>query len=662
MTTDGLDSFLEKFQAPVESEGSFSVSVANARHKLQKFQLQNPRRYCIELVAVAVLGRATYFSVSTTKREVRFSFDGQPFSAQELQDIEAHAHLGAGCRRLQRLAVALGALCSLAPSRVELRCESQHGAIIWTRSGRKPKVEINQEPGKFASAQVSLRVVQKSSLLSGSQALGESEIDRLLACCCHAPLHLAVNKRPIIVPTQAYHLCLKLTRPDVHLATPWARRVSDASSADFSRVPFSALLLVAHPNEAGFGLRVVLEGVGFDRDPSHLGNRFLHALVTAPRLKTDLSHANIVVNSDYLELMEHLQERGQALILEYTRQCGHRSLPPYWAQAVSETRAYYHAKGERGIVEELTRWLQEENELVEKRKQAERERLEEMIAKGKRREQEAKLRMQIKYPSREDLRLVASLQQRGRQREALQLQKRFAQYLAQDLSETFDRREAEELARRSLQSLQKHKLLPAFQSVLKPYTAISVNLPLYQKALLRHQPEKAVELARELSDLEILADCLDLVGDRNSRREAVHLRLQALGNSTDLCLRHLRLDLIRRRSRGITSLTQWAKIHVRAVWAARLARRTHAWQALHSTVRSIALGGRPGSLALNELLTLNRVQGLSKELVEFLRNRALVEYLRHADEHSAHLLCHNLAFYRQTKSLRTDLKTTAALL
>ena len=81
-----LDEFLASLEGgTVHSSGAFTISEQAARDKLARYTLIHPSLYVLELMAVAVLGGASKFEVTTPGGDTHFRFDGAPLSAEDCQ-------------------------------------------------------------------------------------------------------------------------------------------------------------------------------------------------------------------------------------------------------------------------------------------------------------------------------------------------------------------------------------------------------------------------------------------------------------------------------------------------------------------------------------------------------------------------------------------------
>lgn len=126
MATDGVDDLLGELRAggELDSQGRFTLDRAQARAKMQKFQLGDARRYVLELVQAAVLRGATTVRFDIDADDMHMAFDGQAFAAEELDDVWGSIFAdgdAAPLRGLRQLALGLNAALGLGPRRIVVR-------------------------------------------------------------------------------------------------------------------------------------------------------------------------------------------------------------------------------------------------------------------------------------------------------------------------------------------------------------------------------------------------------------------------------------------------------------------------------------------------------------------------------------------------------------
>ncbi|MBX3169927.1 MAG: hypothetical protein KF760_21160 [Candidatus Eremiobacteraeota bacterium] len=85
----GTEDYIKLLQqeADFQSSGRFSLEAKKALQKMQKFRLQDPAEYILQLVSCAVMRGASLIQMEIGGRDIRVGFDGEPFTARELEDI-----------------------------------------------------------------------------------------------------------------------------------------------------------------------------------------------------------------------------------------------------------------------------------------------------------------------------------------------------------------------------------------------------------------------------------------------------------------------------------------------------------------------------------------------------------------------------------------------
>lgn len=109
--------------------GEFTLDREQARAKLRQFQLADPRRYVLFLVEAAVLRGARRVDFAIDSDDVRCSFDGPPFTAEDFDQLYGSLFVSAdddATRARRALALGLNAVMALNPRWV--RIDSGDGA------------------------------------------------------------------------------------------------------------------------------------------------------------------------------------------------------------------------------------------------------------------------------------------------------------------------------------------------------------------------------------------------------------------------------------------------------------------------------------------------------------------------------------------------------
>lgn len=134
MSTDALIAALQG-DLRVDSEGSFTLHREKAREKLRTFQVAEPQKYILHLIALATLKKATAVHVRCDSDDVVVRFDGEPVTAQDLDDLYGSSFAAARTdvqRARQQLAVAIHAAMALNPRHVRVTSGTGEAAVSMT--------------------------------------------------------------------------------------------------------------------------------------------------------------------------------------------------------------------------------------------------------------------------------------------------------------------------------------------------------------------------------------------------------------------------------------------------------------------------------------------------------------------------------------------------
>jgi len=143
----------------VDSEGQFTLDRALARSKLRSFQLSEPLSYVLLLVQAAVLKGARKIDFDIGALELRLSFDGEPFSAKDLQDLFdalfGGSHDDSSLAQLHLAMAATAALGSRAQLLQVRSGKGSSGTLLEMRPNAPDKVVALD--GQFSGTQVRVR-------------------------------------------------------------------------------------------------------------------------------------------------------------------------------------------------------------------------------------------------------------------------------------------------------------------------------------------------------------------------------------------------------------------------------------------------------------------------------------------------------------------------
>jgi hypothetical protein len=129
----------------VESKGEFTLDREKAKVKMRQFQLAEPDRYVLLLVQAAILKGAENIVFDIDTDDMRMSFDGEPFSAADVDELYTSLFGGKRDRTIRarrELAMALNAAMGLNPRYVVLESgDGERGIRLELRPEQEDVVE-----------------------------------------------------------------------------------------------------------------------------------------------------------------------------------------------------------------------------------------------------------------------------------------------------------------------------------------------------------------------------------------------------------------------------------------------------------------------------------------------------------------------------------------
>ena len=157
-------------EGALEARSEFQLDSAKAREKLQKFQLEDPHFYVLELVQAAHLLGATEIRFEIDADEMELHFDGELLTRDELEQLYSAAFAKLTDTRKQamrHIAIAFNAAQALEPSRLILQVASDKGSITLTSTPDAERDDITEsdEPPGFKGTRIYLRESFRASHL-----------------------------------------------------------------------------------------------------------------------------------------------------------------------------------------------------------------------------------------------------------------------------------------------------------------------------------------------------------------------------------------------------------------------------------------------------------------------------------------------------------------
>lgn len=303
MATDGdLSELLGELRAggELDSRGRFTLDRAQARVKMQKFQLVDARRYVLELVQAAVLRGATEVVFDIDADDMRMRFDGAGFAADELGELWASIFADgdeALLRGQRQLALGLNAALGLGPRRITVR-SGGHQLVL--RPGAEEVVTaIEAVVGTTIHVELRVRlglIVDFMRNLSGR--LGEEL--HLRERCAHSSLPVSLDGVGISA----------------------GLKVAGAIAAhEFATSEMRGVIALTR-SEAPASLRLIKDGVWIDTLPLEQCGPGIVAVVAGERLRKDVSLAKIVADEALAQVVGQVRvERWglMARLVEATR-------------------------------------------------------------------------------------------------------------------------------------------------------------------------------------------------------------------------------------------------------------------------------------------------------------------------------------------------------
>ena len=343
----------------LDSTGVFTLSLERADEKLAAYRLANPGLFVLNLLAAAVTGGATAFSVETNETTTSFRFDSKlSYSDDQLEGIFAYILKPSAPAHLRELALALHGARALPDSPViNLQVNSTGSSRELTMQGESistgPGTLI--DPGSEGAPGVVLRITYAArggwaALFSRRHDRSHEVLQQLFHFCRYAPLRLSYNGQPQgldvvlggsndsnifawrLVPGQQA-LRLGTIRQGTRQGEYPRRHEPQVPTA----VPSTFVIGLGTPKVASdTGLLLVSRGVVFRRPIEVLGFPVACAVVTADHLEKNLSQSDLVEGAEYEALLEAVRSEVRDLVLEV---CAN---PPSWpspATGAAFTRA-----------------------------------------------------------------------------------------------------------------------------------------------------------------------------------------------------------------------------------------------------------------------------------------------------------------------------------
>lgn len=341
---DETGGLLEELRAggELDSRGRFTLDRAQARAKMQKFQLVDARRYVLELVQAATLRGATAIVFDIDADDMRMRFDGHSFTGEELGELWGSIFADGDerpLRGLRQLALGLNAALGLGPRRITLR-SGGHQLVL--RPGAEEVMTAIEPPATGTAIHVEQRV-RLGLLVAFIKNIGGrlGEEVHLRERCAHTAVAVSLDGVTI-----AGGLRVAGALAQHEFAGPGVR---------------GAIALVA--GEPPATLRLIKDGVWIDTLPlEHCGPGIV-AVVEGERLRRDVSLAKVVADEALAELVGQVRAQRWELMgrLVEAAQSGQLPAAPTMARVEAEALQFLRLRDLRkrpevAIVAAALRW------------------------------------------------------------------------------------------------------------------------------------------------------------------------------------------------------------------------------------------------------------------------------------------------------------------
>lgn len=288
------DELLE--DATILGEGGFKLDRRRAMDKLARFQLEDPHRYVLELVAAAICAGSEEISIRNDADDLELTWDGDHPTEAELDDLFDHIFYRGTDRRqrmLQHLAQGLYGALGLQPRWIRL--ERPGLSMDFT-----DPLAVGRDPNDRAAG-VFVHVRERFSWKVFVEAISpfdeayEAKLLRARASMSPVPISIngeRITGRPVSAPAD---------RP--------------------TRAADDALLWLAEDGEAtderlGGGVLLIRDGISVQVEHIDCGPLKLAGWLDAPTAQLNASRSGVVEDEEYAAVSARLWEAVASLLLE----------------------------------------------------------------------------------------------------------------------------------------------------------------------------------------------------------------------------------------------------------------------------------------------------------------------------------------------------------
>ena len=200
----------------LDSSGTFTVDLAKALPKLEKFQLPKPHFGLLKIIQSAVVSGATTVLTSFTTASIRIEHNGIPPTPEEMKNILSYlmsADHPTHERALRDLAIGINTTLARGASWVEVKVQDSEG---WSSQRWLSRQEIKESKkvqaaskgmtfsfvmrrtlGQAASQMLSLGRKDVGDLMAGRRDALDEDSQAVFDRCRHAPVAIYIDGRKV---------------------------------------------------------------------------------------------------------------------------------------------------------------------------------------------------------------------------------------------------------------------------------------------------------------------------------------------------------------------------------------------------------------------------------------------------------------------------------
>lgn len=294
----------------LDSSGDFTLASERAQAMMDRYLLEEPRSYILNLVAAGVASGSSSVSVKTTTDDCWVSFDGFTPTEEQLGDILSYAISDSAPPHLSELAIGVMGARALKPRWVRVTVVEAERTLVLTL-GKERTFEVEPEGGKPL---VEVHLKEAFSLKMLWRTLIRPEDELLRTRCKYAPIPLYLNGDRLDrlrLPTHALN-CVWSDKEKSELMSQWIveSNLPVVRTRDEQVVGMAYVRRLKYPTP----LYIVLDGVVFDCEED-LGWDGVGVLLYCSGLSKDLSQRQIVREEKYDSMLVEAKSLADRAVL-----------------------------------------------------------------------------------------------------------------------------------------------------------------------------------------------------------------------------------------------------------------------------------------------------------------------------------------------------------